>query len=585
MKPILFFLFAVLTMYSADAQSVGIGTTTPNSRAALEINSTTKGLLIPSMTTSQRLAISTPPNGLMVYDIERGSFYHHTGTGWSAILNGDYWIRPSATRSRISNSSDSVGIGMNAPTEWLDVDGNIRTRNDLLADGKVVATGMVSGASLQTPGSLVVSGIGLVNGNFTANSNLAVTGNSALNGNVTTTGNVLIDNTEAILQLSSNGDGKGFFQLSDNNVRIGTNASNTSGKFIIRTGGADRVYVNPDGNMGIGTIAPRAPLHVNNGDVLFTATGPVPGTAGDPPITGAGRRMMWYTDKAAFRAGYVTDNRWNIQNVGQYSFAGGNDVMAYGDYSTVFGWQSSAAVFAFAAGYKNVASGTASVALGTSANATGHYSCALGTLVDATGDNSFALGNNVSTNGHTGSFYLGDASTSSGTSNTFDNQMAMRFSGGYRFYSNWQTTNGVFMNPGGNSWLTLSDSTKKENYKPANGKAFLQKIAGMRLGTWNYKDQDKTIFRHYGPMAQEFYANFGTDGIGRIGNDTTIASADIDGVMMIALQALITEKEVLKNNFEKQAAEIDKLKENEKNLLERLKKIEAILPKGLTTGN
>ena len=83
-------------------------------------------------------------------------------------------------------------------------------------------------------------------------------------------------------------------------------------------------------------------------------------------------------------------------------------------------------------------------------------------------------------------------------------------------------------------------------------------------------------------MAQEFHTNFGHDGIGKIGSDTTIATADIDGVMMIAIQALIKEKEALKNNYEKQAEEINALKENEKKLLQRLERIEAILSKNQT---
>jgi len=103
----------------------------------------------------------------------------------------------------------------------------------------------------------------------------------------------------------------------------------------------------------------------------------------------------------------------------------------------------------------------------------------------------------------------------------------------------------------------------------------------MRLGSWNYKIQDKQK-RHYGPMAQEFHANFGNDGMGKIGNDTTIATADIDGVMMIAIQALIKEKEALKNSYEKQVMEINRLKENEKNMMQRFEKIEAILSKNST---
>lgn len=47
---------------------VGIGTATPNSSAALEVVSTSKGILFPRLTTSQRDAIVTPPFGLVLYN-------------------------------------------------------------------------------------------------------------------------------------------------------------------------------------------------------------------------------------------------------------------------------------------------------------------------------------------------------------------------------------------------------------------------------------------------------------------------------------------------------------------------------------
>src|SRR3989442_4177175 len=43
--------------------------------------------------------------------------------------------------------------------------------------------------------------------------------------------------------------------------------------------------------------------------------------------------------------------------------------------------------------------------------------------------------------------------------------------------------------------------------------------------------------RHYGPVAQEFFAAFGHDGIGTIGTPTTITSTDMAGGLMIAGQA------------------------------------------------
>ena len=56
-------------------------------------------------------------------------------------------------------------------------------------------------------------------------------------------------------------------------------------------------------------------------------------------------------------------------------------------------------------------------------------------------------------------------------------------------------------------------------------------------------------------MAQDFYAAFGKDSYGAVGNDTTIAQADMDGVSFIAIQAL-----------EKRTAELQKkVAESEKN--------------------
>jgi uncharacterized protein YhaN len=39
-------------------------------------------------------------------------------------------------------------------------------------------------------------------------------------------------------------------------------------------------------------------------------------------------------------------------------------------------------------------------------------------------------------------------------------------------------------------------------------------------------------------MAQDFFAAFGHDGVGRFGSETTINSADMVGILMIAVQAL-----------------------------------------------
>ena len=66
----------------------------------------------------------------------------------------------------------------------------------------------------------------------------------------------------------------------------------------------------------------------------------------------------------------------------------------------------------------------------------------------------------------------------------------------------------------------------------------LGKIRGFELSSWNFIGYDPKEFRHYGPMAQDFFAAFGHDGVGQIGTETTINSGDLAGILMIAVQAL-----------------------------------------------
>jgi hypothetical protein len=66
MKKLLLFAAVIAVSFTTFAQ-VGIGTTTPNASAALDITSTTSGLLPPRMTKVQLEAIASPVEGLMVY--------------------------------------------------------------------------------------------------------------------------------------------------------------------------------------------------------------------------------------------------------------------------------------------------------------------------------------------------------------------------------------------------------------------------------------------------------------------------------------------------------------------------------------
>lgn len=70
-----------LIVINCAGQSIGINTSSPNASAQLDIESDSKGLLVPRMTEAQRNAIASPATSLLIYqtDVQPG-FYYNAGT-------------------------------------------------------------------------------------------------------------------------------------------------------------------------------------------------------------------------------------------------------------------------------------------------------------------------------------------------------------------------------------------------------------------------------------------------------------------------------------------------------------------------
>lgn len=76
-------LLLLLSGPAALAQSVGVGTTTPDPSAALDVKSSNQGLLTPRLTAVQRVAISNPAKGLLVYQTDgTPGYYYFSGSNW-----------------------------------------------------------------------------------------------------------------------------------------------------------------------------------------------------------------------------------------------------------------------------------------------------------------------------------------------------------------------------------------------------------------------------------------------------------------------------------------------------------------------
>ncbi len=92
-----FVLFLVIFLYYCDeskAQGIRVDTagvainfddSSPNATAVLDVKSTSKGLLIPRLTTAQRNGITTPATSLMVFDSDLGQFFYYTGSTWKVV--------------------------------------------------------------------------------------------------------------------------------------------------------------------------------------------------------------------------------------------------------------------------------------------------------------------------------------------------------------------------------------------------------------------------------------------------------------------------------------------------------------------
>ncbi|NOT50821.1 MAG: hypothetical protein HOP10_06055 [Chitinophagaceae bacterium] len=340
----LFSLLFILLPSLLIAQSVGINNdgSQPNSTAILDIKSTSKGLLIPRMTTAERNAIVSPAIGLTVFDTETVSYWMFRGDiygNWSELQH-TYLKTWTETGGHIYNTNNgNVGIGTANPASKLTINGIdpvIGIMNNGLANSFIQAEGvnMRISTSFDNPtGKLVLGTKGndnlsidqfgrvSIGTSSSFDAEMKLNGNSSVrfafmhqdvqkgflllngddfkmgtyggnNGNIvfspkgvdkiwidengqlgigtaTPVSALTINGTNPYIEMQNAGVNKGFLMVNGNDLRIGTNSTNTTGNLVLQTKLIDRMTIDETGRIGIGTASPSSILTINATDPIL----------------------------------------------------------------------------------------------------------------------------------------------------------------------------------------------------------------------------------------------------------------------------------------------------------------------------
>lgn len=162
-------LFALVCCIEVGYAQVGVNILTPHNSAAFQVESpagTVKGLLTPSMTTTQRMSMSTgtnsPSDGLVVYDKDHRMHYYYQAAinRWvsmspltlSTPTTGSTSFPSGVITTPSSSAIFSVGINKQNPSQVLDVVGNATVSGNINCGGDMSNTGTLSTGTLNVTG-------------------------------------------------------------------------------------------------------------------------------------------------------------------------------------------------------------------------------------------------------------------------------------------------------------------------------------------------------------------------------------------------------------------------------------------------
>jgi hypothetical protein len=289
----LFCLSILFTLYVSDAfgqTGVSINTTgtAPNANAMLDVSSTTKGALLPRMTSGERIAlVPTGVSGMTVFDITTQTYWY-----WNGITN--VWKEiPNTTGNSLDAAYDAGGVGLG------------RT---ITADaGNVVVQGA---------GSLTVA----------ANIGIGTTAPSEkLELEFSGRGGILLDgdNTQdAFIQFENGGSSNYIYADQSDNNNLKLEAGTGKNVNILTDGANERMVVQSDGRVRVNNLADV------NGAVV---TSNPAGVLGKTPLTGNATDVLlgtgvfgpasaledddWYESTTTVAPNSISDNIYKLGTV------------------------------------------------------------------------------------------------------------------------------------------------------------------------------------------------------------------------------------------------------------------------------
>jgi hypothetical protein len=496
-------------------------------------------------------------------------FPGHAYIDAGAVDTGAIILRTAPTGSNIIerfriNSAGNVGIGINNPTQKLEINGNIKingANNGIIFPDGSLFRGFSSGISMN-------------------NAQITNLGNPVNAGDAT---------TKAYTDAN-------FVKFVPGAEQLSVGDQNGTAPMINLRGGSTCCS-------GPGGHTPAWFKVFQNGS--FVATGNL--GIGVSPKQGPGYRTSWDSYKAAFRSGYA-DNEWDDNAVGFFSWAGGQNSTAEGLYAFAFGdtnyaRSTSSIAFGsgnevkgaagFSAGAGNHVCDTYGVAFGNKArsggplingkcdpdtfNIRGLAAIAIGYNVTADQDHTTAMGKWASNNGFTGTFVWADGSgqqVADTFRNTANNEFAARATGGFRFRTNLGGTTGCNLPAGSGVFNCTSSRATKMNFAAVSGTDVLAKVRALPITTWNYISEGDKV-RHLGPMAEDFHAAFGLGDSNKAIGVQDLASVSLAGVK--ALEERTAELQGKAEEIERLRGEVASLRTANAALEDRLTAIEKSL--------